>query len=118
MQSNVWDDIVLGSNENGGKLSGANYVKAIYLESTINGSFPGDNYLGVIISGQLFCEAIVWASIFFFFWGGGEGNYPRGNCPGAVVLGAIIPGGKLSCSLKRTLVFSLVLALSSCGNNL
>ena len=98
MQSNVWDDIVLGSNENGGKLSGANYVKAIYLEFTINGSFPGDNYLGVNISGQLFCGAIVWESIF--------------------VLGAIIPGGKLSCSLKRTLVFSLVLALSSCGNNL
>ena len=93
MQSNVWDDIVLGSNENGGKLSGANYVKAIYLEFTINGSFPGDNYLGVIISGQLFCEAIVWASIFFFLF-----NYPGGNCPGAIVLGAIIPGGKLSCS--------------------
>ena len=74
MQSNVWDDIVLGSNKNGGKLSGANYVKAIYLDFIINGSFPGDNYLGVIISGQLFCGAIVWASI-FFFWRG-EGNYP------------------------------------------
>lgn len=38
-------------------------MKVIYLESSIQGKFLGDNYLGEIISGQLFCVAIVWASI-------------------------------------------------------
>ena len=77
MQSDVWEDIVLGSNKNGGKLSGANYVEAIYLEFTISDSFPGDKYLGVIINGQLFCEAIVWASI--FLGGAGVGQLSWGG---------------------------------------
>ena len=49
----VWNDIVLGSNKKVGKLSWGN-VKVIYLGSIIKGQFPSDNYLGVIISGQLF----------------------------------------------------------------
>ena len=69
----VWDTIVLGSNKKQ-KLSGGNYVKAIYLESIIQGQFSRQ---------QLFC-----------------GNYqvsviPQGNTLGVNFLGAIILG-KLS----------------------
>ena len=33
----AWDAIVVGGNKQGGKLSGDNYVKAIYLGSIIRG---------------------------------------------------------------------------------
>ena len=55
------------------------------------GNFPCGNCLVVVISGQLFCRAIVWVP---FFWGGQfsggqlswgrnclDGNYSGGNCP-------------------------------------
>ena len=45
----AWDAIVVGGNKQGGKLSGDNYVKAIYLGSIIRGQFSwwklsGGNY--------------------------------------------------------------------------
>ena len=40
-----------------------NYVKAIYLGSTIQGKFMGSSYLGKVISGELFCVAIAWEPI-------------------------------------------------------
>ena len=55
----VWDAIVVGGNKKGRKLSGDNYMKAIYLGSIIRGQFCGGNYLGAIISSQLFCRAMV-----------------------------------------------------------
>ena len=33
----AWDAIVVGGNKKGGKLSGGNYMKAIYLGSIIRG---------------------------------------------------------------------------------
>ena len=59
MQSNCLGCIVAGGNKHEGKLSGDNYVKAIYLGSIIRGQFSGGNYPGIIISGQLFGGAIV-----------------------------------------------------------
>ena len=55
----AWDTIVVGGNEQGGKLSWDNYVKSIYPGSIIQRQFSGGNYLGVIISSQLFCGIIV-----------------------------------------------------------
>ena len=82
----VWDDIVLGSNKEEGKLSGSNYVKAIYLGSIINGQFSG---------WQLFGGNYQWSII---LWDNSLGaKYPGGNCPGSnypggIVWGAIIWG--------------------------
>ena len=50
------------------------------------GNFQGDNYFGLIISGQLFCGAIVWTPIF-------GGNYPGGNYPGGQLSGGRIIRG-------------------------
>ena len=63
------------------------------------GNFPGDIYLGVIISSQLFCEAIVWTPIvqaliiiiiiiFFFFL--------EGRLSGKQFLGRQLSRGQLS----------------------
>ena len=48
----AWDAIVLGGNKKGGRVSAERYVKVIYLGPLSRGSFPGGNYLGVIISIQ------------------------------------------------------------------
>ena len=37
----VWDTFVLSGNKKEGKLSGGNYMKAIYLGSIIQGQFSG-----------------------------------------------------------------------------
>ena len=55
----AWDAFVVGGNKQGGRLSVDSYVKAIYLGSIIRGQFSGGNYLGVIISSQVFGRAIV-----------------------------------------------------------
>ena len=60
----VWDAIVLGINKKGAKLSGAITGKTFVRGSLSRGNFPGENCLRVIISGQLFSEATVWAPTF------------------------------------------------------
>ena len=42
----AWNVIVLGGNKQGGKLSGTNYVKTIYLESIIQWQFSGWQLFG------------------------------------------------------------------------
>ena len=86
----VWDDIVLGSNKKGGKLSGGNYVTAIYLESIVKGQFSG---------WQFFVANYQWSIILWdnslaanflggtYLWGNIlGGNYPGGSClvPGRI----------------------------------
>ena len=87
----VLDDIVLGSNKNGGKLSRGNYVKAIYFGSIINGQFFGWQLIG----GNYQWSLILW-----------------GNYLGVSFLGQLSWGwlsrGQLSCSYQLTdLVFLL-----------
>ena len=104
----VWNAIVLGGNKKGGKLSGGNYVKAIYLGSIIQGQFSrwqrfegnyqwsiilrgnslGANFWGAIIRGAINRGQLSWGQLSrrnLSFGGGGQlfgGNYLRGSCPG------------------------------------
>ena len=96
----AWDAIVAGGNKE------KNYLGTITWKPFIwgplsGGNFPGDIYLGVIISSQLFCEAIVWTPIvqaliiiiiiiiiIFFFFGGGV--------IGEAILGRQLSRGQLS----------------------
>ena len=73
----------------GGKLSGGNYVKAIYTESIFQG--PSDNSLGLIISGEFFQGAIVWAPIFWVVIVRGA-IILGGFVQGAIILGGNCPG--------------------------
>ena len=91
MQSNC-----LGCHCQGGKLSGHNYVKAIYLGSIIRGQFSGWQLFG----GNYRYSIILWGNSLStncrranypgaiteeaIFLGGNypEGNYPGSNCPG------------------------------------
>ena len=64
----VWDDIVLGSNKKGGKLSEGNYVKTwkpFIWGPLSRHSLLGDNYLKASIIGKSFCGVIVWVQIFW-----------------------------------------------------
>lgn len=94
----VWDAIVLGINKKGAKLSGAIRGKTFVRGSLSRGNFPGENCLRVIISGQLFCKATVWAPTVqgLIIWGGGDyrgGNFLGDSYPGAIILGANFPEG-------------------------
>ena len=88
----VWDAILLGGNKKGGKLSGGNYVKAIYLGSIIQGQFSRwqlleSNYQWSIILrgnnfGSIFWDAIIrGATILGYncpgdYHTGGQSSYP------------------------------------------
>ena len=50
--------MVLGGKTKRGKLSWGKYVTAIIWGPLSRGNFSGDNCLGVIVSGQLFCGGI------------------------------------------------------------
>ena len=77
----AWDAIVVGVNKQGGKLSGDNYVKAIYLGSIIRGQ---QIVWTPIVLGLIIWGAITGKAIFFggmqLSWGYycPGGNYPRG----------------------------------------
>ena len=87
----VWNAIVLGGNKKGGRLSGGNYLKAIYLGSIIQrqffrGKLFGCNYQWSIILGDnSFLGAITWESIL-----GGEIVWGQLPWRGAIVWRAII----------------------------
>ena len=98
----AWDAIVLSSNKQGGKLSGGDYVKAIYLGSIIRGQFsgwqlPGGNYPYSII-----------------LWGNSLTDYcPRFNYLGAVTGdtcfgGAIIRGA----IIRRTIILGAIVRVA------
>ena len=77
----VLDTIVLGSNKKQ-KLSGGNYVKAIYLGSIIQGQFSRQ---------QLFCGN---CQVSVVLQGNSLGvNFLGGSYPGEIVLGTNCPGG-------------------------
>ena len=72
-------------------------------------NFPRGNYLGVHISSQLFCGAIVWVPIVqgLIIWGTISGQifswnnysgcyYPEGRFSGAIIRGCKLSGGQLS----------------------
>ena len=91
----VWDTILLGGNKKGGKLSGGNYVKAIYLGSIIQGQFSRWQLLGSNYQWSIILRGNSFGSI---FWGGiiRGAIIPGENCPGDYY-----PGGQSSCPLFR-----------------
>ena len=85
----VWDAILLGDNKKGGKLSGGNYVKAIYLGSIIQGQFSRWQLLESNYQWSIILREIVLGQFFRVQLSGGQLSW------GTIVQGTIILGDNL-----------------------